>query len=89
MIKPRHSNNAIGWLGVLCLSLFWAAAFVPSIADLLPDSSFGKFAVFGTVLASAPLTTVAAIRGSKWWLVAVAASLTTLAVIYFQFGRVI
>lgn len=89
MVEAKRYNNAVGWLGVLCFSVFWAAAFVPGIRDLLPDSSFGKFVVFGTILASAPLTITAVIRDSRWWLVAVAASLITLAVIYVRFDRVL
>ena len=89
MVEARRYNNAVGWLGVLCFSVFWVAAFVPGIGDLLPDSSFGKFVVFGIILTSAPLTIIAAIRGSRWWLVAVAASLITLAVIYVRFDRVL
>lgn len=59
--------------------------FFPQIADLLPESSFGKFVIFGLFLAPVPLTTVAAIRGSRWWWVAVAASAITLWFIYVRF----
>ena len=63
--------------------------FFPQVANILPDSSFGKFVVLGVVLASAPLTILAAIRGSKWWWVAVAASAITLWELYVRFGRVV
>ena len=87
MAELRRYGNAIGWLGVLCLSIYWAARFVPEIADLLPLSSFGKFVVFGIFLASGPLTIIAAIRGSKWWWIAVAASAFTLWDIYVLFSK--
>jgi hypothetical protein len=78
MAELRRYSNAIGWLGVLCLTIYWAARFVPGIADLLPVSSFGKFAVFGIFLAGGPWTIIAAIRCSKWWWVAVVVSAITL-----------
>ena len=62
--------------------------FFPRVANILPDSSFGKFVVLGVWLASAPLTILAAIRGSKWWWVAVAASAITLWEVYMHFFRV-
>jgi len=82
----RHST-AIGCVGVFCFALYWAARFVPAVADSFPESSFGKFVVFGTFLASVPLTIIAAIRGSKWWWVAVAASAITLWDLYIHFSR--
>jgi hypothetical protein len=87
MAELRRYSNAIGWLGVLCLSIYWAARFVPEIADLLPVSSFGRFAVFGIFLASGPLAIIAAIRGSKWWWIAVAVSAFTLWDIYVLFSK--
>jgi len=39
--------------------------FFPQVANILPDSSFGKFVVFGVFLAGVPLTIVAAIRGRR------------------------
>ena len=87
MAELRRYSNAIGWLGVLCLTFYWAARFVPGIADLLPVSSFGKFVVFGIFLVGGPLTVIAAIRGSRWWWVAVAASAITLWDLYTLFSR--
>ena len=84
----RHSAT-IGWVGVGCLALYWAAAFVPSVADALPDSSFGRFIVLGIFLAGTPLTVIAAIRGSRWWWVAVAAGAITLWELYTHFSRVL
>jgi hypothetical protein len=63
--------------------------FFPQVANILPESSFGKLVVLGIFLASVPLTIVAAIRGSKWWWVAVAAAAITLWDIYMRFGRVV
>jgi hypothetical protein len=51
-------------------------------------SSFGKLIVFDMFLASAPLAIFEAIRGSRCWWVAVAASAVTLAEIYVHFSRV-
>jgi hypothetical protein len=72
----------------MCLAFFWTAALVPSVADVLPDSSSGKIAVVGVFLAGAPLTIIAAIRGSRWWWVAVAASVVTVCYLYYLFFRV-
>ena len=66
----RHSTT-VGWVGVLCLVPYWTARFLPEIADTFALSSFGKFVVFGVLLAGVLLTTIAAIRGSKWWFVVV------------------
>jgi hypothetical protein len=82
----RHSNT-VGWVGVFCLALYWAARFVPEVADALPVSSFGKSVVFGVFLAGAPLTIIAAIRGLTWWWVTVAASTITLWDFYIQISR--
>jgi hypothetical protein len=63
--------------------------FFPQVANILPESSFGRFFVFGIFLAGLPLTIIAAIRGSKWWWVAAAAGAITLWDIYIRFGRVL
>jgi hypothetical protein len=87
MAELKRYSNAIGWLGVLCLTIYWAARFVPRIADLLPVSSFGKCAVLGIFLAGGPFTIIAAIRGSKWWWVAVIVSAITLWDLYRLFSK--
>jgi hypothetical protein len=84
----RHGMTT-GCIGLFCLALYWAARFVPEVADTFPVSSFGKFVVFGTFLAGVPLTIIAAFRGSKWWWVAVAASAITLSDLYIHFSRVL
>jgi hypothetical protein len=89
MADSGSRSTIIGCVGVLCLAVYWAAMFFPQVANILPDSSFGKFMVLGVFLASAPLTILAAIRGSKWWWVAVAASTFTLWELYVRFGRVV
>ena len=89
MADSGTRSAIIGCVGVLCLTAYWTAMFFPQVANILPDSSFGKFVVLGVVLASSPLTILAAIRGSKWWWVAVAASAITLWELYVRFGRVV
>jgi hypothetical protein len=70
MPEAKRQSKVVGCVGVLCLALYWAARFVPPVADIFPDSSFGKFFVFGIFLAGVPLTIIAAVRGSRWWWVA-------------------
>jgi hypothetical protein len=88
MAEARRHSTIIGWLGVLCLVPYWTARFAPDVADTYASSSFGTFAVFGALLAGVLLTTIAAIRGSKWWLVVVAAGAITLVDVYIHFSRV-
>lgn len=87
MAEARRHSTTVGWIGVLCLAIYWTARFAPELADTFALSSFGKFVVFGTLLAGALLTTIAAIRGSKWWLVVVGASAFTLADLYIHILR--
>ncbi len=89
MAGLSRRSTIIGCVGVLCLALYWASMFLPGVANTLPVSSFGKFVVFGIFLSSLPLTIVAAIRGSKLWWVAVAASAFTLWDLYIRFSRVL
>lgn len=89
MADSGRRSTIIGWIGVLCLVVYWAALFLPQVANILPESSFGKFVIFGTFLAGVPLTIVAAIRGSKWWWFAVAAAAVTLWDIYIRSQRVL
>ena len=85
MPEAKRQSTIVGYIGILCLALYWAARFVPGVADTFPVSSFGKFLVVGIILAGAPLTIIAAIRGSRWWWVAVAASAITLWDLYTGF----
>jgi len=87
MPEAKRQSMIVGCVGVLGLALWWGARFVPAVADTLPESSFGKFVVFGIFLAGAPLTTIAAIRGSRWWWVAVAASIITLVDLYIHLSQ--
>jgi hypothetical protein len=89
MPEAKRQSTIVGCLGVLCLALYWAARFVPEVADAIPVSSFGKFIFFGTIVASVPLTTIAAVRGSKWWWVAAVTSVITMADICIKFSRVL
>jgi hypothetical protein len=88
MAEARRHSATVGWVGVLCLAPYWTARFAPDIADAYASSSFGKFAVLGTLLAGVLLTTIAAIRGSKWWWGVVVASAITLADLYIHFLQV-
>jgi hypothetical protein len=89
MPEAKRKSTIVGCVSVLCLGVYWAARFVPGFAYVFPLSSFGKFVTFGTFLAGVPLTIIAAVRGSRWWCIAVAASAITLADIYIKFGRVL
>ena len=89
MADSGRRSAIIGCVGVLCLAVYWAAMFFPQTANILPESSLGKFVVFGIFLAGVPLTIVAAIGDSNWWWVAVAAGAITLWDIYTRFRRVL
>jgi hypothetical protein len=65
MADSGSRSTIIGCVGVLCLAVYWAAMFFTQVANILPDSSFGKFVVFSVFLAGVPLTVVAAIRGRR------------------------
>jgi hypothetical protein len=80
-------NLVIGCIGLMCLAFFWTTALVPSVANVLPDSSFGKIAVVSIFSASLPLTLVAAIRGSRYWWITVAASVITLCGLFYSLFR--
>ncbi len=54
--------------------------------DLFGVSNTGKFIVLGIFLAAAALPTIAAVRGSKWWLVVAAAIFITLVNSYVRFA---
>jgi ABC-type microcin C transport system permease subunit YejB len=89
MLGAKRRSDIVGCVGVLCFALYWVAWLMPQVADALPVSSFGKFFCFSVFLASVPLTIIAAVRGSKWWWVAVATSFITLMDIYIRFARVV
>jgi hypothetical protein len=89
MAEAKRRSTTVGWVGVFCLAVYWTARFVPEVADTFPVSSFGKFVVFGIFLAGLPLTIIAAIKGSKWWWVAVAASVITLRDLYLHMSRIV
>jgi hypothetical protein len=87
MAEANRRGMTVGWVGVFFLALYWTARFAPELADTFASSSFGKFFVVGALLAGTLLTTIAAIRGSKWWLVFVAASIISLADLYSHLWR--
>jgi hypothetical protein len=79
-------GKILGWLGVLCLAIFWLVRLAPEIADdVFGVSSVGKLILFGIFLAAAVLPTIAAAKGSKWWLAVTAATLVTLVDSYIRF----
>jgi hypothetical protein len=87
MKNVNRRNLVIGYVGLMCLAFFWTTTLVPAVANVLPDSSFGKIAVVSTFSASLPLTLVAAIRGSRYWWIAVAASAITLCDLFYLLFR--
>jgi hypothetical protein len=87
MAETRRYSTTVGWVGVLCLAVYWTARFAPDVADTIALSSFGKFVVFGALPAGVLLTTIAGIRASKWWFVVVAAGAITLADLYIHISR--
>jgi hypothetical protein len=86
MAELRRHSTIFGVVGALCLSVYLTARFVPEVADTYALSSLGKFVVFGTLPISILLTTIAAIKGSRWWLVVVAAGVIALGELYLRFG---
>ena len=87
MEETGRRNTIVGCVGVLCLAIYWTARFAPEIADTFTLSSFGKFVVIGALLAGVLLTTIAAVRDSKWWLVVVVASAIGLLDLYIHMSR--
>jgi len=87
MAKVRRYSTTVGWIGVLCLAVYWTARFAPDLADTYALSSFGKFVVVGALLTGVLLTTVAGVRASKWWFVVVAAGAITLVDLYIHISR--
>lgn len=72
------------------MAVYWAAMCFPQVANILPESSSGKFVAFGIILTGVPLTIIAAVRGSKWWWGAVAAAgRYSVGDIYTRFSRVL
>ena len=86
-MAEAQRGKILGWLGVLCLAIFWFVRLAPEIADdLFGVSSAGKFILFGIFLAAAVLPTIAAAKGSKWWLAVAAALLVILVDSYIRFS---
>ena len=80
-------GRILGWLGVFCFAMLLMVRLAPQIADdLFGVSAAGKFIALGIFLAAAVLPTIAAAKGSKWWLVVAAASLVTLVDSYVRFA---
>jgi hypothetical protein len=80
-------GKILGWFGVLSFAILLTVRLAPQIADdLFGVSAVGKLIVIGIFLAAAVLPTIAAAKGSKWWLVVAAASLITLVDSYVRFA---
>jgi hypothetical protein len=88
MAEARRYSTRVGWVGVLCLAVYWTARFAPDVADPFGSSSFGEFVVLGALPTGVLLTTIAGIRASKLWFVVVAAGAISLAELYIRFSRV-
>ena len=88
MSETRRHGTPIGWLGILCLGVYWTGRFAPDVADTFVLSSFGKFVVLGALPAGILLTTIAGIRVSKWWFSAAVAGTVSLVELYIRFSRV-
>jgi hypothetical protein len=88
MAEGKRNSTTVGWIGMLCLVPYGTVRFAPAIADTYLSSSFGKLAVLGALLAGVLLTTVAAVRSSRWWLVAVVAGAISLADLYVHTFRI-
>jgi hypothetical protein len=78
MSQQIRRSTIAGAVGVVCLGVFWFAILIPKYADALLRP-YGLY-VWLAVLASAVLlTAVAAILGSKRWLVVAALGAITFA----------
>jgi hypothetical protein len=82
-MKRHQTNFLLGILGSVFLTLLWLAGrTAPEKIDKLLRP-YGLFILFGALVASIVLPAVAAIRGSKWWFLVVAASLATAAYVFW------
>jgi hypothetical protein len=88
MDQVRSHSAIVGSLGIVCLAIYGTGRFAPDIADTFALSPFGKIAFVSTLPASLVLATIAAIRGSKWWLIVAAAAAIALADLYIHISRV-
>jgi hypothetical protein len=75
-MKSTCTSMVLGVLGAALLSIFWVSSFYSRQADALLRP-YGLFIWFAVLIAAILLLTIAAIRSSKWWFLAVAASLAT------------
>jgi len=78
MLKPTWTS-VIGLLSVVVTCVFWSLAVLSQQREIhYPGELWG---VMITLLAGLALSVAAAIKGSKWWLIAVAASLGTVVIV--------
>lgn len=87
MDQVRSHSTILGSLGIVCLAIYGTGRFAPDIADTFAFSPFGRIAFVSTLPASVVLATIAAIRGSKWWLIIAAAGAIALADLYTHLSR--
>jgi hypothetical protein len=89
MADSASLSTIIGCVGLLCLAVYWSAMFFPQVANILPDSSFGKCVVFGVFLAGFTVVHSCSYTGFKVVVSAVGAAAATLWNIYIHLFRVI
>ncbi len=71
-MKSTRTNMVLGTLGPILLLILWLSAkFFPRESDKLLRP-YGLFIWLGVLAAAILLPTIAAVRGSKWWFLAVA-----------------
>lgn len=74
-MKPSRATAVLGVVGPVLLLVLWLTAkFFPRESDSLLRP-YGLFVWLGVLAASILLPTIAAIRGSRWWLLVVAVCL--------------
>ena len=75
-------SSLLGWSGVACVALTWAVLLVPKTYVHL-SRALDRIAYLGPIIAlgMVALPTIAAKRGSKWWLAVTATGAITLAVV--------
>jgi hypothetical protein len=86
MDLPHHRRISIpGMIGVICIAFIWLARLLPRSSTALKPvlNGLGPLQAL-VVLARVVMPVIAAIRGSKWWLVVAAAGATTMIALLIQ-----
>lgn len=71
MSARKRYSNTFGTLGILCIGLFWLALLAPERVDTLLRP-YGLYVWFSVLLAAVLLPSIAAVIGSRWWLIVTA-----------------